>query len=170
MKPAFKTTEIARKYGITPNTVRNWSRLYATHLSPTANPAGDKEERIFTQRDIAVFDLITQLRAEGFNHAQIAARLGETTISEAEIETHGNEISEKIETPQTAMVPSDVSATMLVAMTQTLQSVAERLVEREGTQVRRVNEHLERLALLVWILAALVIVLVAAVIALWVLK
>ena len=59
---------------------------------------------------------------------------------------------------------------MMLATTAALQQIADRLVEREHVQVRRVNERMDRLTLLVWILAALVVVLVIAVVALWVLK
>ena len=165
----MKTTEIAKHVDVTPNTVRNWTRLYAPHLSPTATPTGENEERVFTRRDMAVFEMIAQLRAEGFNHGQIAARLGETVIGEGEIETpQQNEMPEAPQPPAT--ITGDVSAAMMLATTAALQQIADRLVEREHVQVRRVNERMDRLTLLVWILAALVVVLVIAVVALWVLK
>ncbi|HKI53501.1 MAG TPA: MerR family transcriptional regulator [Anaerolineales bacterium] len=80
------TTEIVKVYfDISEGTVRNWSKEFADYLSPTANPGGNRP-RMFTADDMAVFDLISTMKATGATYKDIQASLsnGERgTIPEA---------------------------------------------------------------------------------------
>ena len=57
----YTVAQAARSANVSGTTIRNWSRMYADYLSPSANPtAGTPRE--FTPDDLAVFSTIAVLR------------------------------------------------------------------------------------------------------------
>jgi DNA-binding transcriptional MerR regulator len=81
----MKVGEIALQLGVDRNTIRNWCRRYAAHLSEGANPPPGGQ-RIFTTRDANVLAYIHTAMNDGVNHDEIAIRLGEKTFNEGEID------------------------------------------------------------------------------------
>lgn len=61
-------------HNISLETVRIWSEEFARHLSPIANP-GKNKHRAFTENDMAVFDLVADLKSEGLTFTDIHAAL-----------------------------------------------------------------------------------------------
>ena len=61
-------------FDISRETVRQWSAEFADYLSPGANP-GDRLPRQFTEDDLRVFALVSNLKDEGKRYADIHAAL-----------------------------------------------------------------------------------------------
>ena len=75
------------------------------------------------------------------------------------------------EEPPTLATPSgDTAAARLQLTAGALERIADRIAERETASVSHVRADVAQLRSLVWVLAAVVIVLVIGMIALWVLK
>ena len=73
----FSPKAAAQVVGIGASTVRNWAGEYAEFLSPTANP-GDGQPRSFTEADLAVLQVVKELRTrEALNADQVLHRLRE---------------------------------------------------------------------------------------------
>lgn len=70
----YTSQEASLLYGVSVETINQWSREFAMHLSPTANP-GNRQARRFTPDDLSVFDLIATLRADKANTDNIQAAL-----------------------------------------------------------------------------------------------
>jgi DNA-binding transcriptional MerR regulator len=66
----YNTDHVAALHGVTIQTVRAWSMEFEKYLSPYANP-GARRQRLFTPDDMAVFDLIAQLKGQGRNFQEI---------------------------------------------------------------------------------------------------
>ena len=61
-------------FDISRETVRQWSAEFAEHLSPGANP-GDRLPRLFTDDDLRVLALVSNMKDEGKRYADIHAAL-----------------------------------------------------------------------------------------------
>ncbi len=70
----YTPTQTARHAGISPNTVRLWSREYREFLSEHANPAPGVD-RAYTPGDVAMMQAIAQLRANNISTADVKERL-----------------------------------------------------------------------------------------------
>lgn len=70
----YRARDVSALYGVTPQTVGMWSSEFAQFLSPTANP-GHKKKRLFTYDDMAVLDLVAQMRDQGATTDEIHASL-----------------------------------------------------------------------------------------------
>lgn len=64
MDEKYTTEHVANLYGVTRETVRQWSEEFERHLSPTANP-GYRRQRLFTDDDMRVFDYIAGQKKQG---------------------------------------------------------------------------------------------------------
>ncbi len=53
----FSTSQVAKRFGVADQTIKNWAAEFAQYLSPTATPEAGKR-RGFTAEDVAI------LRAE----------------------------------------------------------------------------------------------------------
>ena len=72
----YTVTQAARSANVSTTSIRNWSKLYADYLSPSANPpAGTSRE--FTPDDLAVFSTIAVLRDQLLETEAIRAALNE---------------------------------------------------------------------------------------------
>lgn len=67
-------TDLARRFGITRNSVRNYAVEHEDFLSGGANPAKGKM-RQFDDRDVRVLYYVVARRAEGASHEEIRAEL-----------------------------------------------------------------------------------------------
>lgn len=67
-------TDLARRFGKTRNTIRNYAAEHAEFLSGGANPAKGKK-RQFDDRDMRILYYIATRRAEGASHDAIHAEL-----------------------------------------------------------------------------------------------
>ena len=70
----YRARDVSALYDVTPQTVGVWSSEFAEFLSPTANP-GHKKKRLFTHEDMAVLDLVAQMRNQGATSDEIHATL-----------------------------------------------------------------------------------------------
>src|SRR5215218_4213516 len=77
MQNRYTTSSVARLFGVTPATIKNWTLEFAAYLSPTARPEAGKR-RVFTEEDLTVFALVNDYRNRGFGYEQahIALRMG----------------------------------------------------------------------------------------------
>lgn len=81
--------EVARQLGISPSTLRRWSKEFRTYLSDTAGRpgrtgAGAAAHRRYTQADVEILTGVKALLAQGMTYMQVIQRLkGETPAVEA---------------------------------------------------------------------------------------
>lgn len=61
-------------FDISRETVRQWAAEFADYLSPGANP-GDRLPRLFTDDDMRVLALVSQMKDEGKRYADVHAAL-----------------------------------------------------------------------------------------------
>ena len=145
----LKVGEIAKQLGVTTNTVRNWCKRYAEHLSYSANPPGGGE-RLFNTQDVNVLTYIQSAMNEGMNHHEIAVRLGEKEFSSNEVEiivpTPGTSLTAPPEQPQDA--PN--GPTMLPAVLQTIDSRFQAIERRiEAQAIEAMAAQRDRVTMLV---------------------
>lgn len=162
----MKTAEIAKALGVTTNTIRNWTKLYGEHLSAGAQPAAG-QERSYNQRDLAVLRYVQGCVKQGMQHTEIALRLTETTISEAETAEAAPGPAQAQETaPEASLLPLQVvqaSIERFDSLQATLQRQAERLEAIEGQQSRLREQRFNT-----WVLVAgIAIGVVLTVAAIW---
>lgn len=74
MTNEYSTQHVAALYDVAIETVRTWAQEFERHLSPTANP-GRRRQRMFTSEDMAVLDLIANLKAKGRTYQDIHVAL-----------------------------------------------------------------------------------------------
>src|SRR5690606_15535533 len=67
------TRQLARLAGISEQTVRNWSEVYAELLTPAAR--GEAGARLFADEDVQVFCSIAELRRDNVPPAEVLDRL-----------------------------------------------------------------------------------------------
>jgi DNA-binding transcriptional MerR regulator len=70
----YEPKHIEAAFRISSATVRNWSSEFERHLSPTARP-GKNRHRTYTDDDLKVFALVSQMKNEGSTFADIHASL-----------------------------------------------------------------------------------------------
>lgn len=84
----FSTSQVAKRFGVADQTVKNWAAEFAQYLSPTATPEPGKR-RSFTADDVAIFALVHGMVGRGRDtdaaHAALrAGQRGETGIIAAQ--------------------------------------------------------------------------------------
>ena len=72
----YTVAQAARSANVSGTTIRNWSRMYADYLSPSANPLSGTP-REFTADDLSVFSTIAVLRDQLQETEAIRAALDE---------------------------------------------------------------------------------------------
>lgn len=77
-------------FGVSANTVRNWSRWHGNHLDDAATP-GPGATRLFSARDVQVLKQVNELRNHGMTTDEINERLASmrfpiVTEDEADVE------------------------------------------------------------------------------------
>jgi DNA-binding transcriptional MerR regulator len=70
----YNTRAIATLYGVTIETIRNWTQEFERHLSVIANP-GKGRHRSYSQEDMEVIDYIATCRDENMSFEEIHAGL-----------------------------------------------------------------------------------------------
>ena len=66
----YRISHVCKLYDVAPETARIWAVEFAPHLSPTAAP-GKNKHRLFTEEDMRVFSLISELKSQGLTYADI---------------------------------------------------------------------------------------------------
>ena len=76
----FSTSQVAKRFGVADQTVKNWCAEFAPYLSPTATPEPGKR-RAFTSADVAVLALVHEMvgRGRDTDAAHAALRAGQRT-------------------------------------------------------------------------------------------
>ena len=89
------TTDLAREFKVTAQTIRTWSTRFSAFLSPSAAVAG--RTRRFDPGDVEVLTLVAELRRLQFSYTDIAARLqfGERPIAQEEPEPDEAEVEKE---------------------------------------------------------------------------
>lgn len=74
----FTTPQVAERFGVSEQTVKNWTKEFAEYLSPTAAPEKGKT-RAFTSEDVAALAVVHELVGRGKNTdaAHVALRAGQ---------------------------------------------------------------------------------------------
>lgn len=70
----YLTSHVTKIFGVSPQTVRNWSEEFARHLSPAAAP-GKGRNRFFSESDFRVFALIAAMKKRGAPNDEIHVNL-----------------------------------------------------------------------------------------------
>lgn len=70
----FSTSQVAKRFGVADQTVKNWTAEFAPYLSPTATPEPGKR-RAFTSADVAVLALVHEMVGRGRDTAAAHAAL-----------------------------------------------------------------------------------------------
>jgi DNA-binding transcriptional MerR regulator len=60
----FSTAQVAKRFGVADQTVKNWASEFAQYLSPTATPEAGKR-RAFTAEDVAILALVHEMVGRG---------------------------------------------------------------------------------------------------------
>lgn len=71
---AYTTNDLKTLFNVAPETIRNWTREFARHLSVTANPENGRT-RIYGEEDLKIIDLVHQMRNQGHPYEEIHAAL-----------------------------------------------------------------------------------------------
>ena len=74
MADKYTVKHVAALHGVADETVRIWAKEFKRHLSTTAN-TGSRRQRLFTDDDMKIFDLIAELKDEGQTFADIHVAL-----------------------------------------------------------------------------------------------
>lgn len=74
MNDAYTTQQIADLFGVSDQTIREWSERFALYLSPSANP-GKKKARLYSQQDLQVLSLVSQMKTRRMEYNEIEASL-----------------------------------------------------------------------------------------------
>lgn len=75
MTDTFSTKQLYLLFGVSHQTIKNWSDVYSDFLSPTARPDKNRK-RVFTESDVRTFELVHRLKGEGKFNEDILAALG----------------------------------------------------------------------------------------------
>jgi DNA-binding transcriptional MerR regulator len=78
----FSVSHLARVFGVSQQTIRQWSNEFQEHLSIRANP-GKSRVRSFTNEDLPVLALISQMKELGYTYQEIHAALNNGERGEA---------------------------------------------------------------------------------------
>lgn len=70
----YSATQVATIFNTVRETVRNWAIEFENELSPTANPGGGRQ-RAFTDSDLEIVALISEMKGQGKLYADIHAAL-----------------------------------------------------------------------------------------------
>lgn len=70
----YTPKQVAALFNCQRETVRRWAMEFEAYLSPTASP-GKNRDRSYTDSDLAVFALVSQMKAEGKLFTDIHASL-----------------------------------------------------------------------------------------------
>lgn len=71
----YATGAVAARFGVGPQTVRNWSDRFGEFLGAGAVVSGSA--RTFTDSDLEVLALVSELTGTGLTYAQVATSLGQ---------------------------------------------------------------------------------------------
>jgi DNA-binding transcriptional MerR regulator len=163
----FRPIDVARELNVSVSTIRNWSKEFGEYLSPGARPGAGARQ--FTPHDLQVLRAVAELRRQNLPREQIADHLQTRTFGEVDgvHPAHPQQATATLQ-PPAAPQPYDPGAALLQSTTATLQSISDRLAERDAAGVQSVRREVEGLRVWIYILAAVVVVLVIAVIVLFV--
>lgn len=71
------SSDLADRFEVSEQTIRNWSNEFASFLSPDATPPGDRAPRFFTPEDELILSTVATLRIQRKSYAEISGLLQE---------------------------------------------------------------------------------------------
>ena len=165
----YTPTQTARHAGISPNTVRLWSKEYREFLSEHANPAPGVD-RSYTPGDVAVMQEIAQLRANNISTADVKERLRQQPPQAPDtLQDNTTAANEAPAAPpvSNALAPASDAMTAFLAHAGTkLDDVASKV---DGMD-RRI-ERIESQRMLIWVaLAGVAVGVLLMAVAVWILS
>jgi len=122
------TSDVAGRLGVTPSTVRNYTRAFADYLSPGARP--DQGQRTFTDRDIRVLQAAKSFLDQGQTYAQVGDNLAASDLEDLP------PVSEPEPSTSTALVP----LATIQALTQRHDQELARVLEERDELLQEVRE------------------------------
>jgi DNA-binding transcriptional MerR regulator len=138
----MKPSEVARKLGVSKNTVINWGHWYEECLSP-APPEG--EDRIFIDEDLRVLAFIHTLSSRGLNRVGVLDALKQKTDSGAafpnEKVSEESEMSLALREAQTQLALKDAEIGEIGAR---LEELRTQLTEERAEASKRYEALFER--------------------------
>jgi DNA-binding transcriptional MerR regulator len=137
----YSSRHVQVLYGVTAETVRNWSEVFSSHLSIHANP-GKGRKRSFTVEDMQVIDLIANEKKRGvtFDEILMALIAGSRGDTPPALETVDAMIGEDTESTLTVQV-ADLQ-TKLALATRQLEALA--TVHEENIRLKAETAATER--------------------------
>lgn len=77
--------EVAAQLGVSPSTLRRWSKAFAEYLSdsaglPDSSSTAESVHRRYTAEDVALLTRVKELLAEGLTYKEVAKRLKGTDV------------------------------------------------------------------------------------------
>lgn len=138
--------QAAKACNVSVNTIRNWCKDYAAHLSAGAQPGGSGA-RLLTDRDLEVLRYIAQLRAENMTHEQVNQRLAETKIGETETLIQLPPTPEEtlqappisVQSPSDAIQAYQAALTVMARMEERYTSLQNQIDTLDKRQAARIN-------------------------------
>lgn len=141
--PTYTPAGAAAVLDVHPNTVRAWTREYAAVLSPSANG----RPRLLTQRDVAVLQLVSQLRTQGLTTPDVLARLRDVPDEDVQLPYIDADTNATLPAVPASNVPT-APAVAVADMASVLRELASIVDTRTATvtqDVRQLDERLRRL-------------------------
>ena len=126
----YTTAHAIQMFGVTHQTIKNWSREFASYLSPSATPEQGKK-RLFTLEDVKVFALVMEYhkRGLGYEDAHIALRSGQ-----------------RGDVPQATDITATIPPSLLITLREEITSLRTQLkvTEQDRDKERGKTELLEK--------------------------
>jgi DNA-binding transcriptional MerR regulator len=161
-------SQAARLIGVHVNTVRSWCDEYGAVLSDAAHG----RPRLLTPPDVAVLQLVHQLRAEGLPRSAVLERLRQTPTADrttpfvdADPATAAQPTETPAAPPVASLAPLDVSAVLvdIAALVDSRTTATQETVSRIDARLRRLEaQRMVWLGVAVGLLVGLALGLIAA--------
>ena len=136
----FSTAQVAKRFTVADQTVKNWAAEFASYLSPTATPEAGKR-RAFTAEDVAILALVHELVGRGRDTAAAHAALQAGQRGAVKAITVANDADALI-TVQRERDMAQGALIELRSMLDTIKVEAQQQVERTQQQAQEQADRL----------------------------
>ena len=154
----YTPSNASQVIGVHPNSIREWCRNYAEHLSAGANPRAGQPRQL-SPTDVARMQMIKQWRAEGYSTDVIGERLATLAAGEpVQPYIEGADLQETPQavttsstattTPSSPLAPAGASTETITALTE-LTDAVKTINSDVAQRVEKVEQRMSQLILLV---------------------
>lgn len=132
------TGSIEKLFGVSAQTVRNWTKEFEDYLSPSATPQEKGSKRSYTTDDLAVFALVVEKTQTGATYEGIrkALKVGERA--------EPPEVTEDEADLTSLMTPREIALTMSIMKERDIALGKLEQIETDRQQDRETIEKLNR--------------------------